>query len=329
MTANAEDLQRIIQDFFPRLWPPTEAALATALALVIEDVVNPPTCILTGAASSEKTTVLDLLSEIEGLTYRSDHFTPKVFVTHAANVSHQRLAEIDLLPRIKHKVLITPELAPMFRQREEVLRDHFARLTAVLDGHGFTGDSGTQGRRGYTGDFLFAWLGAATPLPVHVWSVMAQLGSRLHFYEMPDEEVTDDELEEVLRGTSYREKMRACGSTVRWFLRTRFSEYNRVRGVRWDREHDPEAVLTHIKRSARLLARCRSLASTDEGPGPFQVISHRMPNSRFAPRPPFTISHGVGHWSTVVVNWSQVTFRLSLTLPCLRCPTSAPNLSGH
>jgi hypothetical protein len=155
----------------------------------------------------------------------------------------------------------------MFRQREEALRDHFARLTAVLDGHGFTGDSGTQGRRGYTGDFLFAWLGATTPLPVHVWSVMAQLGSRLHFYEMPNDDVTDEELDDVLRGTPYRDKMRACCPSIRLFLKARLSEYHGVRGVPWDRKHDPEAVLEHIKRSARLLARCRSLASPDEGAG--------------------------------------------------------------
>jgi hypothetical protein len=262
--ADIDALRHVIEAFFPRLWLPTEAVLASALAMMNADVVNPPTCIFTGAASSSKTTVLDFFDNIAEITYRSDRFTPKAFVSHAANVPQQHLAKIDLLPRVKHRVLITPELAPMFRQKEEGLRDQFSVLTAVLDGHGYTGDSGTQGRRGYTGDYLFTWIGATTPLPMHVWRVMAQLGSRLLFYEMPGGEVTDAELDEALSGVPYRDKLRACASCVSRFLSRRFCEYGGVRGVKWDAEANPLPVLKTIKGLARLLALCRSSLSADD-----------------------------------------------------------------
>jgi hypothetical protein len=243
---------------FPNLWLPTEALLATTLAMVPDDVVNPPTCIFTGSPSSQKTTILDFIMGIEDVTYRSDKFTPRAFVSHAANVARDRLGEIDLLPRIRHKVLATPELAPTFRQREDALSESFAILTAVLDGHGYISDSGTQGRRGYTGDYLFSWVGATTPLPPDVWRVMAQLGSRLLFYAMPDREVTDDELDEALMGTSYRNRVDACQLIVGDFLRDRLQHYGGVRGIQWDCAQDSKPVIDALKHLARLLARLRS-----------------------------------------------------------------------
>jgi hypothetical protein len=116
-------LRETIDLAFPKLWGPTEAALATILAMVPDDVVNPPTCIFTGPASGGKTTVLEFVAGLEELTYRSDRFTPRAFVSHAANVPRHRLEEIDLLPRIRHRAMITPELAPLFRGNEEHLTE--------------------------------------------------------------------------------------------------------------------------------------------------------------------------------------------------------------
>src|SRR5262245_8023123 len=161
-----QDLRRTIETAFPELWEPTEAVLATCLALCIEDMVNPPTCVLTGPASTGKTTVLDFLGagdQDDALVYRSDHFSSASFVSHSSNVKRDKLEETDLLPRIKGRILVTPELGPTFRGREEILTERFSTLTAVLDGHGLISDSGTHGRRGYVGsEYVFAWLGATT-----------------------------------------------------------------------------------------------------------------------------------------------------------------------
>jgi hypothetical protein len=65
------------------------------------------------------------------------------FVSSAANVSKEDLEKIDLLPKIQHKVLVTPELALIFRGQEDELADKFNTLIHVLDGQGLSIDSGT------------------------------------------------------------------------------------------------------------------------------------------------------------------------------------------
>jgi hypothetical protein len=126
--------------------------------------------------------------------YRSDKFTPKSFVSHAASVKAEKLSEVDLLPRLENKVLVTKELAPLFRGRQEELQDNFSTLISVLDGKGFTSDSGMRGRRGYERSILFNWLGATTPLPASTHRLMSQLGTRLLFYEVPAQQPTEEEL---------------------------------------------------------------------------------------------------------------------------------------
>jgi hypothetical protein len=259
--STVDALRQTIEAAFPKLWAPTEAALATILAMLPDDVVNPPTVIFTGPASGGKTTVLEFVAEIDEITYRSDRFTPRAFVSHASNVARDRLEEIDLVPRIRHKALVTPELAPIFRGSQETLTDTFAILTAVLDGHGFIGDSGTQGRRGYVGDYLFAWLGATTPLPTQVWRVMAQLGSRLFFFQMPEADVTDEELDDALTGAPYRDRVEMCRAATGEFVRTRWREGGGVRGVKWDREQDAPGVRTRLKVLARLVSALRGITS--------------------------------------------------------------------
>jgi len=273
----------MIERYFPTLWSPLEAALATMLAMAPDDVVNPPTCILVGPSSAAKTTVLDIIGELEGITYRSDKFTPKALVSHAANVKRTDLEKIDLLPRIKHRVLLTPELAPLFRGNEDALTDTFSILAAVLDGHGYTSDSGTQGRRGYTGDdYLFAWLGATTPLPTYVWKVMAQLGSRLFFYAMPEGSPT---IEALVAGLTtdipYRTKVQCCHAVSRALLEARLTELGgAVRSITWQRTNDPSPVVEEIARWARLLAQLRGVVSVaqDHTRNGEEFVSYSPPN---------------------------------------------------
>ena len=212
------DLETIltkVKTHFPNARRATEAALSAAATLLLEDNSNPMALILEGVASSSKTTVLAFFDQAAPLAYRTDKFTTKAFVSHHAAAKKGSLAQVDLLPRIRHRVMITPELAPLFRGREEDLIDNFTTLTAVLDGHGLTTDSGTHGRRGYVGDYLFAWLGATTPLPSKTWRIMAQLGSRLFFWPMPDDDPTDEELDDAITGgMSYPESTDGHGWTA-------------------------------------------------------------------------------------------------------------------
>ena len=122
------------------------------------------------------------------------------FVTHSARATADQLAKADLLPKIRFKILLTPELSTIFRGKPDELAERFSIITRVLDGQGLTTDSGTHGRRGYTGDYLFAWIGGTTPFHDTVWEVMAQLGCRLFFLVM--DAGTTSTVEEMVKAHS-------------------------------------------------------------------------------------------------------------------------------
>ena len=144
------------------------------------------------------------------------------------------------------------------------LTETFATLTAVLDGHGFISDSGVQGRRGYTGDeWLFSWVGATTPLPGQVWKVMAQLGSRLFFYSMPDtiDQPAEDLAARLQSGASYRDRVAAGRDQISRFLPSRFEGCGGVRAVAWDRTRDRKDLLDRLANLAKLVAKLRGVVS--------------------------------------------------------------------
>ncbi len=176
-----------------------KAGFATIATLALE-IYQPTSLIYVGPSGSAKTLVCTLLTpdgkheELKEWIIRVDKFTPASFVTHASNVKKEKLKDIDLLPKIKDRCLITKELAPLFRGKETDLQDNFSILITVLDGKGLVSTSGVQGTRGYDGDISFSWLGATTPLSNRVHKLMAQLGTRLVFYNTDGEEKTIDEL---------------------------------------------------------------------------------------------------------------------------------------
>jgi hypothetical protein len=201
------------------------------------------------------------------LCYRSDNFTPAAFVSHATNQRREDLAKVDLLPRIRHKVLVTPELATIFRGKDDDLVNQFKIITRVLDGHGLMTDSGSQGRRGYEGDYLFAWLGCTTPFDAKVWRVMAQLGSRLFFLVMDtDTEVTEDDLLAANAGLPYGARLNASRQSVHQFLTSLHDACGGVRGITWNDQADPESVRRWIARLARLLVAIRSEPTRESDP---------------------------------------------------------------
>lgn len=257
-------VEAVVKPAFPELWRCLLACMATAAAMLPDDVVNPPVLILEGASSSGKTTVIDMMDGTRYLAYRTDKFTPKSFVTHAANVSEDELAEIDLLPRIQHRCMLTPELAPLFRGRDDELITNFSILTRVMDGRGLKTDSGSHGQRGYDGDYLFAWVGATTPLPQRTWATMQQLGARLTFYSLITPALTVDTVVTNLVGPqAYKTKLAACRDVVNDFLLALFQKYakkglERPFGLTWDRSKDPQDVIQRIVNLAGVVVRARA-----------------------------------------------------------------------
>ena len=141
----AKDWKVVVGEHFPGLVPPVAACIATACSLILSDLSNCPALVLVGQPSSSKTTILEFIDP--SFVYLSDNFTPRVFVTHAANIKKADLEKIDLLPRLKHKLWMVKDLAPIFSKRLDDLTETVGMLTRILDGRGYQSDSGAQGQR--------------------------------------------------------------------------------------------------------------------------------------------------------------------------------------
>jgi hypothetical protein len=216
-------VERLIARYYPGLLPVVKSGLAVFGAMALEGRTKPLSVIFETTSGYGKSAVTQMFfpfdgSELEEYAYRCDKFTPKSFVSHAANVSKEKLLEIDLLPQLKSKVLITKELAPIFRGREDELKETFSILIAVLDGKGFSSNSGVQGKRGYEEDIVFNWLGATTPLPKDTHRLMYNLGTRLLFYEVPSVPPSIDALSAYAKRDDTSAAEVECRAAVNHFI---------------------------------------------------------------------------------------------------------------
>ena len=161
----------------------------------------------------------------------------------------------------------------------EDLLESFSILTRVLDGQGFESDSGVHGQRGYSGDYLFAWIGCTTPIPHNVWKTMGKLGSRFLFIEMPSgEQSAVDLVRDAAGGISYKERVVLCREAVADFLEDLWLNEGGVRGVDWKRGADPEPVMNRIAEFAKVLARLRGTINVwREGSGDEETYNFSTP----------------------------------------------------
>lgn len=275
-----DELRTIVETNFPNRWRETEACLSVIATLLLEDIVNPTGLNLIGPPAAEKTTVLSFFYGLNEITYKTDQFTPKAFVTHSAQVKAENLAKIDLLPRIKAKCMIVPELAPIFGKRKEDLLENISILTRVFDGEGYSSDSGARGRRGYEGDYMFSWLGASTPLEGNVWRVMGKLGSRWLFLNMPEGNTKKQELKEnITSGVTYKNKRDICRNAVCRFLKQLWHKKGGFRGVAWDNSNESDEVIDKIASIAQILVRLRGTLTVyqERGYNREEEYNYRIP----------------------------------------------------
>jgi hypothetical protein len=251
---NFEQWQTVISDNFPAYTRPAEICASVFAQLLLNDVANPFALCLVDVPSSGKTITLNFF-DVPELAYTSDSFTPASFVSHASNVKREELAKVDLLPRIRYRVMIVRDLAPIFGAKDDELLKTLGILTRALDGEGLRVDSGVHGSRGYQGDYLFMLLAGTTPIMPRVFKVMGTLGSRLFFLQLHSRARSHEQLVSQNRGHSRQEKERICREATDSFLRTLWTA--NPDGVNWDKESDPDDCLFVIARCAELLAALR------------------------------------------------------------------------
>ena len=101
-----KEWKAIINGYYPDLLFAAELGLSIMSQILIIDITNPFALVLVDVPSAGKTIVLNFFAEIDGLTYASDKFSPASFVSNAANVKKSKLPDIDLLPRLRYKMLL-------------------------------------------------------------------------------------------------------------------------------------------------------------------------------------------------------------------------------
>ncbi len=213
---------QIIEKNFPNRSFAMTVLLSVKAQMLVEGITQPFTLIVMGNPSTYKSTILEILSCLPD-SYVSDSFTPKSFVSHASNAKKKALEKIDLLPRIKGKTLITPELAPIFSGKQNDLIEYFGMLTRILDGRGFKSDSGVHGQRGYSGDYYFTWIGAVIDIPHRVWSLLGNLGPKIFFFRLPEDKKSNSEklieIKKSLKENSYVQRLQESKDKIAalWF----------------------------------------------------------------------------------------------------------------
>lgn len=224
----------VVREHYPALVETVHACLAVFGSMALAGRTKPVSLILETASGYGKSAALQMFFPVAGngafegtrqYVYRSDKFSPKSFVSHVANVKSHDLAGVDLLPKLKNNVLVTKELAPIFRGREEEMQENFSTLISVLDGQGFTSDSGTRGKRGYEESILSNLLGATTPVPPKTHRMMSQLGTRLLFYEVPATQPTEAQLIEYCERDQAGEAEKKSQNAVNRFLAVFFKQH--------------------------------------------------------------------------------------------------------
>ncbi len=267
MTIN--ELESVILSNIPEALPIVKADLAVMCTLSFSDQTLPIALIHTGPSSSLKTETINYFfpdrhhQELNEFLYRSDNFTPAAFVSHAANVKASKLAEIDLLPKVKNKVLFTKELSPIFSGNREDLLKTFSVLTSVLDGQGYVSSSGIRGTRGYDEPIVFNWIGATKPFRHDVHYLLSALGPRLYFYNVSKSSKSMDELCQYAKIENPGWIRAACRKAVQDFLVGFFNENPKV-CRRSDDYTIPEVLLKELVLLTMVMARLRAQFSLKE-----------------------------------------------------------------
>lgn len=249
--------KNVIGAQFPEFSFAFEIAISVPVQLLLNDARNPFGLFFIGPPGRGKTIKLNVLDCVLEITYSTDKFTAASFVSNSTSVKKEKLKEIDMLPRIRHKHLIVKDASPLFSKEPKELMDILGTLTRIFDGEGFQTDTGAHGGRGYKGDYFFVMSGASTPIKQNVWDVMGGLGARLFFYNLESLPKDKKQLVKQLKSGSYRLKEKICREATDKLLRTLFNKY--PDGVNWDTNTDSEECLGVIADCALLLSRLRGV----------------------------------------------------------------------
>jgi len=230
----------VTESFDRRTWRVIEAVMSSHLTLCVDGLASCCGLIIVGQSGTGKTTALRAFKGLNGQFYRTDDVTPAAFVSHDSLKTEEELQQDDLLPKIRHQTVLNPEMANWFSGDWETRSDKWATIIRVMAVGGYTRTSGTQGARGYPGDYRFNFVGATTPLDERDWETMSHAGNRFLFHEMPSKADQDVYDEIYYSEAEYGDKVQAVQEVVQDFLSDRWTEIGGPEAVDWQSRLDAE-----------------------------------------------------------------------------------------
>lgn len=202
-----DNLKKLTEEKIPGLWAPLEFMISIKCILNTKNITLPVIGIILGPPSSLKSVAVNMPKGARD-TFALDSFSPKSFVSHNSNLTEEQLQEIDLLPKIKNRLFLVPELSPLFTSKEEDLENIIGMIIRIGDCEGYTSASGSKGVRGYEGPIMFCWVGAAVDIPYKIHRMLSRLGPKLYFFRMPIAVVDEDSLLEEMRLNNFKDRVR-------------------------------------------------------------------------------------------------------------------------
>ena len=247
-----DQLDSIIERYFPDKFFYLKLVLAAGYAtLFINGITQPISLFLLGAPSTKKSTLLEIMRGLNMVLW-SDIFSPASFVSGARDIEGG-----DLLPRLRNKCLVTPELGVLFKDRN--LPQTLGLLTRLLDGFGYVRHTGF-GEVGVHENVRFNWCAAIVKIQPKIWDLLGHLGHRLLFLHLENENESVEAVENrlirmITEDRDYNEKLSICRNAVSAFFQNIQARY--PNGVTWNTSSDNQRAKQLIVRAALMLKSLR------------------------------------------------------------------------
>lgn len=260
----------VMEKNFPGKFWILEIGLAARAILEIKGITLPLMIIILAPPSSGKSTVIILIESVPK-AYSLDKFTPRAFQSHMAGRRMEDLEKNDLLTRIKDKIFLVSDLAPLFSARDEDIVENFGTITRLLDGKGLKTSSGVHGERS-SGPVFFVWIGGAVEVSKNIWNLIAKLGPKMFFLRVRlDLTYSEEEqkiMENMMSGNEYEEKIDEVKEKLLeyWNVVSSFPLQENGKVV-WDKSKESSDVMLMIVQHAQLLARLRGYIPTEKTEG--------------------------------------------------------------
>jgi len=232
-----EQLDSIISRYFPDKFFYLKLILASGYAtLFINGITQPISLFLLGDPSTKKSTLLEIMRGLDKVLW-SDIFSPASFVSGARDIEGG-----DLLPRLRNRCLVTPELGVLFKDRN--LPQTLGLLTRLLDGMGYVRHTGF-GEVGVHENVRFNWCAAIVKIQPKIWDLLGHLGHRLLFLHLENDSESVEAVENrlvrmITEDRDYNEKLSICRNAVIAYFQKIQARY--PNGVTWNTAMDEQSA---------------------------------------------------------------------------------------